>query len=184
MKPSRRVKLSKRLSYHLRHDPAAAGVELDAQGWTDVDELLAGLGDVGREALEEVVARSEKQRFELSEDRRRIRARYGHSVRVDPAHDARQPPDVLYHGTSRRHLGTIRQQGLRRMGRQRVHLSERVEEARTVGRRHGDPVVLQVDARRMDADGYAFSEATDGVWLVDEVPPRYLDLTEPSEATI
>ena len=34
---------SRYLSYLLRHHPEAAGITLDAHGWADVDQLLAGM---------------------------------------------------------------------------------------------------------------------------------------------
>jgi RNA:NAD 2'-phosphotransferase (TPT1/KptA family) len=37
------VRLSKLLSLWLRHQPEAVGLPLDAQGWTDVDTVLAAL---------------------------------------------------------------------------------------------------------------------------------------------
>ncbi len=42
-----RVRLSKFLSLVLRHDPAAAGVTLDEEGWVSIDELLGGAGRAG-----------------------------------------------------------------------------------------------------------------------------------------
>lgn len=178
-----RIRLSKRLSYHLRHDPAAAGVELDPAGWAPVQDLLEGLGSRGRPVtraqLEEVVARSDKRRFELSADGRRIRARYGHSVEVDPGHAAATPPEILYHGTSRASLGRIRREGLKPMGRRQVHLSEGVADALRVGRRHGDPVVLEVDAAGLVADGAPPRPAAPGVWLVERVPPGRLGAVRP-----
>ena len=50
----------------LRHRPQAAGIELDAHGWADIDELLAGMQKryplLHREMLEQIVVRDEKQR--------------------------------------------------------------------------------------------------------------------------
>src|SRR5262245_19889735 len=37
------VRISKTLSYWLRHRPDEAGLTLDAQGWADVDAVLAAL---------------------------------------------------------------------------------------------------------------------------------------------
>jgi putative RNA 2'-phosphotransferase len=64
--------------------------------------------------------------------------------------------------------------GLRKMSRHHVHLSSDVETARRVGARHGRPVVLIVDARAMADAGHIFHLSANGVWLVDEVPPRFL----------
>lgn len=81
------VRLSKMLSLWLRHQPEEAGLTLDPQGWTDVDDALAALARADFTCdwlrLLRVVDESDKQRFELSCDAARIRARQGHSVVVD-----------------------------------------------------------------------------------------------------
>lgn len=81
------VRFSKRLSLWLRHKPEAGGIRLDAEGWAETPKVLAtleraGLGG-GEARLRRVVRESDKQRFELSEDGGRIRARQGHSVEVE-----------------------------------------------------------------------------------------------------
>lgn len=173
-----RVRWSKRLSYVLRHDPGSVGVVLDPAGWAEVAQVLDGLRaaglDLGRRELEQLVADSAKPRFELDADGRRIRARYGHSVPVDPAHPPAPPPPVLYHGTPAASVEAILRDGLRRMGRTQVHLSSDPGTAREVGARRGRAVFLEVDAARLHADGHELRPATAGVWLVDEVPPSYL----------
>lgn len=171
-------RLSKRLSYVLRHDPASIGVVLDAAGWTSIDALLTGLADAGvrvdRGRLHQLVADSTKQRFELDDPGERIRARYGHSVEVDTAHAPTAPPDVLYHGTHPAALDRILAEGLRPMGRRQVHLSADTADARSIGARRGEPVILEVDAAAMHGEGCRFRQAGRGVWLVDEVPARFL----------
>ena len=55
-------------------------------------------------------------------------------------------------------------------------LSQIPKEAKAinVGKRHGKPVVYQVDAGRMAQDGYPFYLSANGVWLTREVPARFL----------
>ena len=168
-----RVKLSKRLSYHLRHAPDEIGLQLEPGGWVAVDALLAALG-ITREQLDEVVATNPKQRFAFDESGARIRANQGHSVDVDLQLARVEPPAVLYHGTGANAVDAIRREGLRKMSRHHVHLSADEETARKVGARHGRPVVLTVDAAAMRRDGAVFFRSENGVWLVDEVAPRYL----------
>jgi putative RNA 2'-phosphotransferase len=172
------VALSKYLGYLLRHDPAAAGLELGAGGWVPVDELLAGLARTGRPIdrgrLEAVVAGGEKRRYEIVDDR--IRASQGHSRPVDLQLEPVRPPEVLFHGTVERFLAPIREHGLRPGQRTHVHLSADVATARTVGARRGEPVVLRVDAAGMHAAGALFYRATNGVWLTDRVPPERLSV--------
>lgn len=170
-------KTSKFLSFVLRHKPEAIGLTLDAEGWADVDDLLARADPalaLDRALLEEVVATSDKKRFALSEDGRRIRANQGHSVAVDLGLERREPPALLFHGTATRFLAAIEREGLKPGRRQHVHLSRDVETARTVGRRHGKPVILQVAAGTLHAAGQAFYLSDNGVWLTDHVAPAAL----------
>jgi putative RNA 2'-phosphotransferase len=175
------VATSKLLSYVLRHRPDSIGLALDAHGWAAVDDLLARLGAAGhavdRALLERVVADNDKQRFAFNEDRTRICASQGHSVKVDLALVPAEPPPVLYHGTASRFMKSILAEGLRASGRHHVHLSADVDTARRVGARHGFPAILRVDAQRMRADGLVFYCSDNGVWLTDTVLPRYLAVT-------
>lgn len=184
--PGHLVGLSKFLSLVLRHDPAAIGLELDANGWTDIAVLLSRAAAAGRPIeradLDTVIALNDKRRFTLSEDGLRLRAAQGHSIAVDLAIAETTPPAVLYHGTARRFLEAILQQGLRPQSRNHVHLSADVQTAAEVGRRHGSPVVLHVDTVAALAAGVRFYRADNGVWLADPVPARCLAPGDPTTA--
>jgi putative RNA 2'-phosphotransferase len=183
------TRLSRRLSYVLRHAPDSVGVVLDAQGWVEVDVLLAALAGhgerVSRAELDAVVAGSDKRRFAVRDGpagRAQIRANQGHSVPVDLGLDAVPPPAILFHGTSTVALPAIRVEGLHRGRRHHVHLSADVTTARRVGsRRRGAVAILAVDAAAMAAGGYLFYRSANGVWLTERVPPRYL--TEIADST-
>ena len=171
--------LSKFLSLILRHKPEAIDITLDPHGWADVDELILKVNQTGRYALdrvllEEIVRTDNKQRYSFNEDHSRIRANQGHSIQVDVELEEKIPPDVLYHGTGKKSVESILQQGLKPQSRLYVHLSPTQEVARQVGSRHGKPVIFQVDAAKMSGDGIPFYLSKNGVWLVKEVPPRYL----------
>jgi putative RNA 2'-phosphotransferase len=172
------VRVSKRLSYVLRHQPGSIGVALDDAGWAGVDTLLAALAAHGlpltRAELDHVVATNDKRRFAYDESGMRIRASQGHSRRVDLGYVPESPPSELFHGTVDRFLSSILTEGLRPGRRHAVHLSADVATARAVGGRRGRPVVLRVDAAWMAADGHTFTRSANGVWLVDAVSPRYL----------
>jgi putative RNA 2'-phosphotransferase len=186
--------LSKLLSRVLRHEPELVGVVLDAQGWTSIDTLLKCIAKarrspgapkrlrtlplLTRDVLLAVVATNSKGRFAISSDGERIRAVQGHSVPVDLNHPVLEPPTVLFHGTAAGNWPTIAREGLRAGGRHAVHLSVEASIARTVGARHGRPVVLVVAAGRMHGDGFTFSRADNGVWLVNQVPPKYVSLKD------
>ena len=171
------TKLSRFLSFVLRHRPEEIGLSLDENGWADVDELLKAINrdrhTMTLETLQEIVATDDKQRYTFNSDGTKIRASQGHSIKVDLELTAVEPPDVLYHGTASRLLPLIEEKGLEPQNRQYVHLSSDIETAIKVGSRHGKPVVLTIDAKQMQADGHAFYLSENKVWLISHVAPRY-----------
>jgi putative RNA 2'-phosphotransferase len=173
---------SKFLSLVLRHQPERIGVQLDENGWIEVDTLLSAMAahgkEVSREELDRLVLENDKQRFAFSEDGSRIRANQGHSVEVDLALQAQEPPESLFHGTVEKFLPAIFQEGLQKRERHHVHLSPSLETAIKVGRRRGKPIVLEIASGPMHRDGHAFFVSGNGVWLVDQVPPQYLTQLE------
>ena len=179
---NRTVQTSKFLSYVLRHNPGALGLDLAPGGWADVDTLLdrarADGRSIDRSLLKRVIAQGEKERFALSDDETKIRANYGHSIEVDLDLTPTVPPAQLYHGTARQTLPAIRKEGLRPQSRQFVHLSSTREEATRVGRRHGTPVVLHVDAQELHRAAHTLYRSTDAVWLTERVPPPFLDIPD------
>ncbi|WP_020614906.1 RNA 2'-phosphotransferase [Paenibacillus daejeonensis] len=172
-------KLSKEVSYALRHAPWAYELELDTEGWVPVEQLLSALNEekqwdgVQQEDLVLMIERSDKKRHELLNGK--IRALYGHSVPEKISKTPEAPPPVLYHGTARRLIERIRADGLKPMNRQYVHLSSDIQTAVTVGKRKDDsPIILQVDAARAWAEGVAFYRGNHMIWLADAVSPAYL----------
>ncbi|EAV43195.1 hypothetical protein SIAM614_20266 [Stappia aggregata IAM 12614] len=176
------TKISKRLSFWLRHKPEDAGLTLSHDGWADVSAVLKAFStlklDCNRDQLERVVETNDKKRFEFSDDGKRIRARQGHSVDIDLGLTALTPPEILFHGTATRFLPLILTEGLKPMARHHVHLSPDRSTALKVGSRHGKPAVLQVAASAMQADGHTFYRTENGVWLTDSVPATFLTQTE------
>jgi putative RNA 2'-phosphotransferase len=169
------VHKSKHLSLVLRHKPESVGLTLDASGWVSVQALLPAMR-FSMEDLERVVADNNKKRFEFNEDKTMIRACQGHSVEVDLKYEEQIPPNILYHGTSRNFYDSIMTGGLQKMERHHVHLSSDKDTALIVARRRRDPIILQVDAASMILEDFSFFLSTNGVWLVDHVPPGYLKL--------
>jgi putative RNA 2'-phosphotransferase len=172
------VRVSKRLSFVLRHRPDSVGLALDAAGWADVGALLAALAAHGlpltRADLDRVVAGNDKRRFAYDDSGTHIRASQGHSVPVALGYAPERPPDVLFHGTPVANLPAVLAEGLRPGRRHAVHLSVDEGTARTVGERRGRAAVLRVDAAGLAAAGAVFTRSANGVWLVDAVPPAHL----------
>ncbi|MDO4197568.1 MAG: RNA 2'-phosphotransferase [Erysipelotrichaceae bacterium] len=169
--------ISRFISLILRHKPEEIGITLDEHGWANVDELLEGLQSVCEidfSLLEKIVAEDEKQRYSFNEDRTLIRANQGHSIPVDVELEIQTPPDILYHGTGEKYTSSIDVQGLIPKSRLYVHLSKDYETAVKVGKRHGKPVVYEVNAKSMNEQGYVFYCSVNGVWLTKRVPVEYL----------
>lgn len=169
---------SKFLSLVLRHAPEKIGVELDENGWIDVEILLEAMGRNGktltRSDLERIVAENDKKRFAFNENGLRIRANQGHSVEVDLALQPRIPPELLFHGTPESFVVSILSTGLNKRQRHHVHLSADRLTATKVGERRGLPVILEVQAGAMHRAGHVFYQSANGVWLVDAVPAVYI----------
>jgi putative RNA 2'-phosphotransferase len=87
-------RLSRFLSYLLRHKPKEYPLAIDREGfapWQDVvDMVQERFYDVTEEQIRSVVTGAEKKRFELRADK--VRATYGHSFPVDLAGAAAEPP--------------------------------------------------------------------------------------------
>jgi putative RNA 2'-phosphotransferase len=172
---------SKFLSYVLRHEPQAVGLTLDSEGWADIAALIERARQAGkildRNLIQQVVDTSDKKRFTISEGGLRIRAAQGHSTKtVAITYPEKVPPAFLYHGTATRFLESILKEGLRPGERHYVHLSHDEQTAIAVGQRYGKPVVIKIEALRMYQQGFKFFLAENGVWLIDQVPPEFLNL--------
>ena len=170
------------ISMILRHKPKAANITLDEHGWADVQELIDGTNRYSKHTLdlnllEEIVRTDEKQRYSFNEDHTLIRANQGHSILVDVELEEKTPPDILWHGTGEQYIISIDRQGLLPKSRLYVHLSSDRETAENIGKRHGNPVIYQVDCRKMVEDGYRFFVSANHVWLTKEVPAQYLKKT-------
>jgi putative RNA 2'-phosphotransferase len=179
MDERRSKRISKFLSLILRHDPQRVGITLDEHGWADVQELLANCAahgeDITEEELRVVVVTNDKQRFTFSDDGQRIRAHQGHSVEVHLDHPVATPPELLYHGTVEKYVENIRRDGLLKRQRHDVHLSATMELASVVGQRRGTPVILTIRAGDMHRSGHEFHLSPNNVWLIDRVPPAFIE---------
>ncbi|WP_395374719.1 RNA 2'-phosphotransferase [Marinicella sp. W31] len=170
-------KISKFLSFILRHRPDDIGLKLDNKGWVFISELIKKAKPevlLTKSLIQKIVVESDKQRFKISEDGLKIRANQGHSVKIDLGLKPTIPPAILYHGTATRFLDSIMQKGLTAGQRHHVHLSSDIETARAVGQRYGKPAILQINAEQMHNDGYQFFLSDNHVWLTNLVVNQYI----------
>ena len=81
------TEISKYMALLLRHKPESAGLVLDEHGWADVTGLLACIAEnkepISFDRLCEIVKNDNKQRYSFNEDKSKIRANQGHSIKVD-----------------------------------------------------------------------------------------------------
>jgi len=172
---SLRVRVSKFVSFLLRHDPQ--GLSMDEEGFVDLGELVSKVRerfpgvDVG--FLRQMVEESERKRFEIVGNR--IRALYGHSFPVYLRLEEDRGVKWLYHGTTAEAADRILEKGLKPMKRMWVHLSPTKDIALQIGkRRTSSPVILVVDCAEARKAGLKFYKASDQVYLSKSVPADYI----------
>lgn len=170
--------ISKFLSLVLRHQPETISIQLDQNGWTDVNELIEKANNYGikfdKETLKHIVATNSKKRFAFNDTLDKIRASQGHSIEIELGYTNQKPPTILFHGTADKFVQSILDTGLEKRNRQHVHLSSDLETALKVGQRHGKPFIFKVLAEQMYNDNFQFYISDNGVWLTDNVPTKYL----------
>ena len=179
------IPLSRFLSVVLRHRAGELGLVMDAVGFVEVEPLWAQVverfGDqYGLEELQKVVAGEAdgRKRFEQV-DGRGVRALYGHSRGIAVTYPPADPPEYLYHGTSRQALGAILKQGLQPLKQQYVHLSATMSVARKVGASRARwPVLLKIRARQTAASGIEFHHPDETHWLVKAIPAKFIEVLE------
>lgn len=164
---------SRFLSLVLRHKPEQLNLNMDKNGWVAVDELLTK-AQLTKEELLEIVETNDKKRFVIEGDK--IRASQGHSIDVDLKLNMEVPPFILYHGTGLKNKELLLKEGIKKMNRHHVHLTDNLDTAHKVGIRHGKPVIFEVRAREMNSAGLKFYKSENGVWLTDYIDPKYIVL--------
>jgi putative RNA 2'-phosphotransferase len=181
-----RRRLSKYLSLVLRHRPESAGLTLDSRGFCAIEDLLVAasralgftvtLGEI-EDLARAPASPGEKRRFEI--EGVYVRAGHGHSI-VIAGYRSTVPTGRLFHATVRGALPAIRQQGLRSMRRQKVHLSHDAEITLEAARRRGaDTVLIEVDIPRALEAGVQFYESADPrIVLADDIPPGCLAVVD------
>ncbi|HBF4616110.1 RNA 2'-phosphotransferase [Clostridioides difficile] len=177
---SKKDKLSIFISLILRHKPETIGIKLDDYGYADVNELIEKINNTGRniniEILEQIVKEDNKQRYSFNEDRSKIRANQGHSINVNVELRELEPPRFLYHGTATRFLDNIKKEGIISKSRLYVHLSNDIDTAVQVGKRHGIPIVLKINAGKMYENDYKFYLSENNIWLCEYIPFKYVEI--------
>lgn len=179
------MEFSKYLAYILRHHPETIDLELEENGWVEVNILIQAINQkskyhISLEDLKRIVENDNKKRYSFDKEGLHIRANQGHSIK-NLKMDFKEiiPPKYLYHGTAKETLPIILKSGeLKPMSRQMVHLSKDVETAIIVGNRHGNPVILKIDTQKAQEEGKKFFISENGVYLVDQLDIHLCEVLE------
>ena len=173
-----RTKLSKKMSYLLRHNPE--DLTIDSEGWVPFQQFVQKLS-TNEEIVREVVRLCPKQRFAVRSDNgtEYIRANQGHTAEnIEVTFKEATPEHSLYHGTTSERLEKIEASGgLKPMSRHHGHLSaDQTTAGNVAGRWKGEtPIMLKIDAPRMVRNGMKFYLSENGVWLTNSVPMEYIN---------
>ncbi len=175
-----RIRISKFLSYILRHNPYDFSLQPDEYGFVDLERVIEILHtkfpNFDIPTLRELILNEFQKRFEVRGNK--IRARYGHTIEVKPVGKEEGIPDVVYHGTARRNLKSILTEGLKSQKRKFVHLSIDKQSALRVGKRHDSlPVILKIDVRKAKSKGVKFWKEGNVVVATD-IPAECIQVCE------
>ena len=169
-----KVKVSRYMSYLLRHNPE--NLKINRHGFVSLEDLVEKVKErfqIDKKFLFDIVEKSKRKRFEIVEDK--IRALYGHTIPVKLELEEDKTVKVLYHGTTDDAASEILKVGLKAMKRRWAHLSPTIEIATRIGlRRTKEPVILEIDAEAARKNGGRFLKATDTVYLCSYVQPEHI----------
>ncbi|KAJ7095844.1 KptA family-domain-containing protein [Mycena belliarum] len=141
-KDSPEVRVSKTLSWILRHGAKSEGLAMRPDGFVKVTDLLANpkLKTLDLEALQEIVKADAKQRYDLIFEEATdpgagiwwMKANQGHSMKavkldLQPITSVSDiPTGIAVHGTTKAAWDIISTQGLSKMKRNHIHLAQGV----------------------------------------------------------
>ncbi len=171
------TKLSKSLSYILRHGAEKEKITMLPDGFVKLSDLLKhnNFKNYKVEDFERVVADNDKQRFTLKKDDNGqywVRANQGHSLKtveqleLEKITDASAFPIVI-HGTYLRSWPIIEKEGLSKMNRNHIHFATGFPEEGGVisGMRGSCQVAIYINMKKAMEDGYEFFQSANNVIL-------------------
>lgn len=176
LEESKTDQLGRLVAGALRHFPGDLGLTMDSMGWVELEALGNTIHNRHRWAnqvlVRALVQSDPKARYEISGTK--IRARYGHSVKVDLDHPENQLPK-LYYGASEEEADRLLEVGLKSASQRYVHLSTTPEKAWHVATfRTGNPRVIEVDAAAAQASGVKMMKVNKDIVISDPIPHKCL----------
>ena len=179
--------ISKFMSGLLRHFPEKFELPMDEHGWVEIYDLVGVIRGrfrkfywLRRHHIIALVMTDEKGRYQLDEEKKRMRSTYGHSIDVDlsdlPQDDI---PETLYYPTTPEELDIILEAGIRPSDRKWVHLSRTYEDAYEAGsHRVENPIILEVTTDKVLTAGEAIYRASHRVYITKLVTPDSLKVVQ------
>ncbi|KAG2089670.1 KptA family-domain-containing protein [Suillus cothurnatus] len=179
-----RVRVSKSLSWLLRHGAKNAGLDMRDDGYAKVSDVLSNpmFRDINFSQLQEIVSKDQKQRFHLLTEPRSsdspsdiwwIRANQGHSLKtvtldMQPITSALDIP-MAVHGTTLSAWESIATHGLSKMKRNHIHLAQGIPGDNVMSGRDAQLVTNFdfVDVQKALDAGVLFYLSANGVVLTD-----------------
>lgn len=173
------VRLSKALSYALRHGAEELKLDMRPSGYVELRQLLSHpkFKNYTETEIEHVVRTNAKKRFTLTTDEsgtvKFIRANQGHSLQIvqddellTPLEDPGEIEKCI-HGTYTKFWESIFEHGLSRMTRNHIHFTtqEAVEGEVVSGMRGNCNLLLYLDFPLALADGIKFYRSSNNVVL-------------------
>ncbi|KAM9957706.1 hypothetical protein ACTFIW_012675 [Dictyostelium discoideum] len=185
------VALSKSLSYVLRHGAEKEGLKIDSQGFIKVDDILKNnlFKNTNIKEIQEVVDTNDKKRYHMelndSDGCYYIRANQGHTLEnVDNVEMTKitsaDQVGTVFHGTYRKHLQSILNEGLKKMDRNHIHCVNKIMgQEITSGMRGSCNMIVYIDVPLLLQDGIDLYLSQNNVALTDGLnntgilPPKY-----------
>lgn len=168
------IKISKKLSYLLRHGAEKEGIIMRKDGYCKVSDILKHVKSIDLNKLKEIVSENSKQRFSLVDESGVywIRANQGHSNKVDvkiemlEIKDPKEIPIVI-HGTNLKAWSLIAKKGLSCMSRQHIHFASGMfgDSGVISGMRKNCDVFIYINTVKAMNDGIVFYKSSNGVIL-------------------
>lgn len=180
-KQDRNVELSKLLSWILRHGANELRLPIDKNGYIDVDVILSNQRFISKKfslnEIRNVVTNDRKQRFALDtlpNGKIRIKANQGHSMAnvqltLSKIEDASKLP-IAVHGTYYRFWEKIKAEGLKRLTRNHIHLTEKEEfTVEASGYRSSSEILVYINVSKAMGDGVVFYRSANDVILTEGI---------------
>lgn len=180
--------LSKFLALVLRHKAEDFKLQLDKNGFVDIDQVWHIIeeryGNKFKYSDLETIVEGDKhgkKRYEMVDGK--IRAMFGHSAVREITYPIMIPPQYLYHGTSQEAIGSIQATGLQAQSRQYVHFTTNLDNAKRVAYRHSkNTIILQIHALDAHNDGIIFHQPEAEHYLCKHIAPKYIDFGNHTES--